>query len=495
MTSQTHFTVIIPTRDRADTLRECLRTCVVQDYANVRFIVSNNASLDDTEAVVRSFEDPRVELISTGARLGMSQNFEFAIRHAFATGPENTFLGMMGDDDGLMRNGLATWDRYIRDHPGVRAFSWPFSCYNWPDCVEALAGNRLAVAVVRKGRLFDPQKELQRFGRFEASYVELARVYYGLVHRSVVESIERGGRLIHSMIPDVYLGAATSAALDRVAVCPYPLMLPAISRHSSGGEHVIGGATRAPSEVRAQFRTEPNLPPHPKIGVMPPAVPICELETMLQVADQGIYPFTPDAKGFFAAAIRDLADKGAAKREEVMDRLEKIAATMGWEEAWEVVREKADRQQQKGPETEARLIFASETVSGQIDGGPHGLRNIFDATGLFSLLLGNGDIGASVFGQAMDLAAQAPPGPPAPVQGIPRLEAKNLARQFAKAAKKTRKAVDALYRSKRWRVSRLLANPKSWRKRKTDTKLEAACLLLNQAATAAEEIDQHLKNP
>ena len=122
MTSQTHFTVIIPTRDRADTLRECLRTCVVQDYANVRFIVSNNASLDDTEAVVRSFEDPRVELISTGARLGMSQNFEFAIRHAFATGPENTFLSMMGDDDGLMRNGLATWDRYIRDHPGVRAW-------------------------------------------------------------------------------------------------------------------------------------------------------------------------------------------------------------------------------------------------------------------------------------------------------------------------------------------------------------------------------------
>lgn len=489
MASQTHFTVIIPTRDRADTLRECLRTCVVQDYPNVRFIVSNNASRDDTEAVVRSFDDPRVELISTDARIGMSQNFEFAIRHAFATGPEDTFLSMLGDDDGLMRNGLAVWDRNIQEHPGAKAFSWPFSCYYWPDCVESLTGNRINVLIEGHKREIVPADALRRFERFEGSYGDLARVYYGLVHRRLVESVEHNGRLIHSMIPDVYLGAAITARVDRVVMCPYPLILPAISRHSSGGEHVIGGSTRAPSHARAQFRTEPNLPPHPKIGIMPPSVRICELEVMLHLTDLGIHPFAPEPTAFFRAAIAELADRPGEKRAEVLDRLEKIAGLCGWEAEWD--REKIP----ESPATvagavPAKLNFSPSVVSGQIDGAAHGLKTIFDATGLFSILLGNGDVAASVFGQYFG-QAEKPEGEKGSAETL------QVARQALHASKTVRtavqKAVKALYRSKRWCLSRYLASPKRWRERKTDPKLEAARRLVEDSATAAEEEYRRLK--
>ena len=43
------FTVIIPTRERAETLYYAIKTCVEQDYENLEIIVSDNASQDDTE--------------------------------------------------------------------------------------------------------------------------------------------------------------------------------------------------------------------------------------------------------------------------------------------------------------------------------------------------------------------------------------------------------------------------------------------------------------
>ena len=42
------FTVVIPTRERCDTLRATLRTCVGQDHDDLTILVSDNASTDPT---------------------------------------------------------------------------------------------------------------------------------------------------------------------------------------------------------------------------------------------------------------------------------------------------------------------------------------------------------------------------------------------------------------------------------------------------------------
>ena len=49
MHDQTKFTVIVPTRERADTLHYCLQTIVRQKYDNLQILVSDNFSQDDTE--------------------------------------------------------------------------------------------------------------------------------------------------------------------------------------------------------------------------------------------------------------------------------------------------------------------------------------------------------------------------------------------------------------------------------------------------------------
>jgi len=75
------ITVIIPTRERADTLETCLQTVVAQTYPNLKIIVSDNCSNDNTKDVVLSFDDKRITYLNTGRRLSMTHNWEFAIRN------------------------------------------------------------------------------------------------------------------------------------------------------------------------------------------------------------------------------------------------------------------------------------------------------------------------------------------------------------------------------------------------------------------------------
>ena len=54
--------VVIPTYNHADFLREALQSVCMQSYTNWEVIVVNNYSDDDTVAVVESFDDSRIRL-------------------------------------------------------------------------------------------------------------------------------------------------------------------------------------------------------------------------------------------------------------------------------------------------------------------------------------------------------------------------------------------------------------------------------------------------
>ena len=91
------ITVIIPTRERPDTLEMSLRTVTAQNYDNLEIIVSDNFSCDNTEAVVRRNQDPRIKYINTRKRVSMSHNYEFALAHV-----QEGWVAIIGDDDGLL---------------------------------------------------------------------------------------------------------------------------------------------------------------------------------------------------------------------------------------------------------------------------------------------------------------------------------------------------------------------------------------------------------
>jgi glycosyltransferase involved in cell wall biosynthesis len=114
------FTVVVPTRERCETLRATLRTCLDQSHPDLTVIVSDNASADDTRAVVASFDDPRLKYVNAGRRVSMARNWEFALD---AVDDTENYVHYLGDDDGLLPDAIADVAALIGD-TGARAVAW-----------------------------------------------------------------------------------------------------------------------------------------------------------------------------------------------------------------------------------------------------------------------------------------------------------------------------------------------------------------------------------
>ena len=227
------LSVIIPTRARKETLRFCLQTCAEQDFDLCEFVISDNVSRDGTEELVREFcrSDARFRYFNTGRRLGMAENYEFALSKA-----RGRYIGYIGDDDGLIPGGLSKVAAVIsREDPGAIISSCRPN-YIWPGAKDP------------DGHLFIPPRlgsnDIQRFiGKKElihfancgkCSYLSLPSLYYGFCRREAIEAARgKNGRFFNSYTPDVYSAAALAAVTDYISV-PFAFAMSGVSRHSIG---------------------------------------------------------------------------------------------------------------------------------------------------------------------------------------------------------------------------------------------------------------------
>jgi glycosyltransferase involved in cell wall biosynthesis len=92
--SKPFFSVVMPTRDRAQLLPFAIRSVLDQTFVDFEIIVSDNFSLDSTAEAARSFGDERVKYFRSRSSLSINESWEFALSHA--TGQYVTFLS---DDD------------------------------------------------------------------------------------------------------------------------------------------------------------------------------------------------------------------------------------------------------------------------------------------------------------------------------------------------------------------------------------------------------------
>lgn len=88
-------TIGIPTYNRANGyLKEALGCALAQTYPNIEIVVSDNASPDNTEAVVRSYADPRIRYFRQEKGLIPNDNFNFCLAQA-----RGAYFLMLPDDD------------------------------------------------------------------------------------------------------------------------------------------------------------------------------------------------------------------------------------------------------------------------------------------------------------------------------------------------------------------------------------------------------------
>lgn len=253
------LTILLPTCNRADTLKWALMTCTTQDYENIQIVVSDNASEDDTAEVVRNARDPRVRYVNTGRRVTMLENFEFALSHV-----NDGYVTFMGDDDGMAVNGCEELNRILNEYK-CDAISGRNAIYNWPGYPTSPG----IYSFDRSGEPYfvDSQKAVKDVLNNRRHVYELPVIYNGCAHFDVINRAMRSsGKFFNSVILDFYSGFAIAAVTQKYLSLKNsrPVFVVGASSHSTGMNSTVRAsqkeATTAMSALNyASLQGQPEL--------------------------------------------------------------------------------------------------------------------------------------------------------------------------------------------------------------------------------------------
>lgn len=260
------FTIIIPTRERPDTLLYTLRTVVTQDYDNFDIIVSDNFSQDNTKDVVDSFNDPRIKYINPGKRLSMSTHWEFALSHV-----KNGWVTLLGDDDGLMPGALSTVNKIIKE-TNIQAITSIRNTYGWIN--STIEANRLIISLNKGYEFRDGHEWIKKWlVDDDAICSDLPSISTGgFVDIEIINHARnKGGKFFLSITPDVYSAIAIASIVGKFVILKEPIFVSGASHHSIG----TSGSCELKSKILDDFYSENDIPFHDslagieKIGSIP----------------------------------------------------------------------------------------------------------------------------------------------------------------------------------------------------------------------------------
>jgi len=106
--------VVVPTYNRARLIRETVGSILAQQYDNLELIVMCDGCTDGTEAVVDSFGDPRIRLVTQENSGGPARP-----RNAGVARARGEYVAFCDDDDVWMPHKLRTQVALMERHPGA----------------------------------------------------------------------------------------------------------------------------------------------------------------------------------------------------------------------------------------------------------------------------------------------------------------------------------------------------------------------------------------
>ena len=113
-------TVAIPTFRRPRLLAKAIRSVLDQTLEEFELVVADNASGDETEEVVRSFNDPRVRYEVSSTNIGPYANMTRALTLGCAP-----YISVLHDDDHFYPRNLEAKVAVLRNEPGVGTVHGP----------------------------------------------------------------------------------------------------------------------------------------------------------------------------------------------------------------------------------------------------------------------------------------------------------------------------------------------------------------------------------
>lgn len=197
------FSILIPTRDRPETLRHTLATVAGQAGDDYEIVVADNCSGQETRRIVEGVDSRKVRYTRSDEILPMAVNWERGLQ--LCTGQ---YVTVLGDDDAFLPSTLAMC-RHIFSDTSCELLAWFPHTYWWPDTIVYWSRNTLTVELAEDAMWLHSRPVLEDFYRGELGFGLLPMIYNAFFHRRIIDEAVRrhGGFFVPTdTAPDVASG-------------------------------------------------------------------------------------------------------------------------------------------------------------------------------------------------------------------------------------------------------------------------------------------------
>src|SRR5579863_8480529 len=94
MSAEPLVSVALPAFNAERTIGQAIRSILLQTHRNWRLLLADDGSTDNTIAIARAFADPRIEILPSTGREGLSRRLNACIDRA-----QGSYLARMDADD------------------------------------------------------------------------------------------------------------------------------------------------------------------------------------------------------------------------------------------------------------------------------------------------------------------------------------------------------------------------------------------------------------
>jgi len=232
------FSIVVPARNSADTLRYTLQTCLNQTYkGDYEIIVSDNSTGQNASVyqLCKELNDDRIIYLNTPRDLHLPKSFEFAYIHA-----KGEYIFSVGSDDGLLPWALDEIDKITKKYPEEYIIHWDRGFYAWP----GFNGEQENQFIYPREYDKDGYEIYYRDGMdYLAEVLVHPEAMYGMPTLYVNSCfkreyfdvlLEKTGRLWDGVCQDLYMGVVSSVINRRILYVKFPMSVLGLSKASVG---------------------------------------------------------------------------------------------------------------------------------------------------------------------------------------------------------------------------------------------------------------------
>lgn len=106
--------VLMPVYNGEQFIASAIESILQQTYTNWELIIVNDGSTDQSEAIIRSFQDERIILHNNDQNRGIVFSRNVGLKHA-----KGTYLAFLDSDDIAIPNRLSEQVNYLNEHPKI----------------------------------------------------------------------------------------------------------------------------------------------------------------------------------------------------------------------------------------------------------------------------------------------------------------------------------------------------------------------------------------